>query len=45
MDNDVTFEMEFTVKKGRGYVPAEENIEEDSEKFLLLQLIQFLPLL
>ena len=31
MDNDVTFEMEFTVKKGRGYVPAEENIEEESE--------------
>ncbi len=31
MDKDVTFEMEFTVKKGRGYVPAEENIEEDSE--------------
>tara|TARA_B100000963_G_scaffold20815_2_gene15701 strand:- start:22173 stop:23144 length:972 start_codon:yes stop_codon:yes gene_type:complete len=31
MDKDVTFEMEFTVKKGRGYVPAEENIEEESE--------------
>ncbi|MAW31714.1 MAG: DNA-directed RNA polymerase subunit alpha [Flavobacteriales bacterium] len=31
MDNNVTFEMEFTVKKGRGYVPAEENIEEESE--------------
>ena len=31
MDKDVTFEMEFTVKKGRGYVPAEENIEEDTE--------------
>ena len=31
MDNDVTFEMEFTVKKGRGNVPAEENIEEESE--------------
>ena len=31
MDSDVTFEMEFTVKKGRGYVPAEENIEEESE--------------
>ena len=30
MDQDVTFEMEFTVKKGRGYVPAEENIEEES---------------
>ena len=31
MDKDVTFEMEFTVKKGRGYVPAEANIEEESE--------------
>ena len=31
MDKDVTFEMEFTVKKGRGYVPAEENVEEESE--------------
>ena len=44
MDNDVTFEMEFTVKKGRGYVPAEDNIKK-IQKFLLLQLIQFLPLL
>ena len=30
IDKKVTFEMEFTVNKGRGYVPAEENIVEDS---------------
>ena len=26
MDKSCNFEMEFTVKKGRGYVPAEDNI-------------------
>lgn len=30
IDKKVTFEMEFTVNKGRGYVPAEENVAEDS---------------
>ena len=30
MDKNVTFEMEFTISKGRGYVAAEENIIEDS---------------
>ena len=25
LDKKVTFEMEFTIAKGRGYVPAEEN--------------------
>ena len=29
MDKSVDFEMEFTVAKGRGYVPAEENGDED----------------
>ena len=29
MDKSVEFEMEFTVSKGRGYVPAEENERED----------------
>ena len=40
LDKDVTFEMEFTVKKGRGYSPSEENTKED-QKLVLLQLIQF----
>jgi DNA-directed RNA polymerase subunit alpha len=30
MDTKVTFEMEFTVEKGRGYVPAAENIDEEA---------------
>ena len=30
MDKSVEFEMEFTVSKGRGYVPAEENEIEDN---------------
>jgi DNA-directed RNA polymerase subunit alpha len=30
LDKKVTFEMEFTIAKGRGYVPAEENIIEDT---------------
>ena len=30
MDKSVDFEMEFTVGKGRGYVPATENIDEES---------------
>ena len=30
MDKSVEFEMEFTVSKGRGYVPAEENEMEDN---------------
>ena len=30
MDKSVDFEMEFTVIKGRGYVPAEDNIDEDA---------------
>jgi len=30
MNQKVTFEMEFTVAKGRGYTPAEENIDEDA---------------
>lgn len=30
MDKNVTFEMEFTISKGRGYVSAEENIINDS---------------
>ena len=30
VDKSVTFEMEFTVTKGRGYVPAEENTDEDA---------------
>jgi DNA-directed RNA polymerase subunit alpha len=30
LDKKVTFEMEFTIAKGRGYVPAEENIIEDA---------------
>jgi DNA-directed RNA polymerase subunit alpha len=29
MDKSVDFEMEFTVSKGRGYVPAEENVDEE----------------
>ena len=29
MDKSVDFEMEFTVSKGRGYVPAEENLDEE----------------
>ena len=30
MDKSVSFEMEFTISKGRGYVPADENIDEDA---------------
>ncbi len=30
MDKSITFEMEFTVDKGRGYVPAEENVDEEA---------------
>jgi DNA-directed RNA polymerase subunit alpha len=30
MDKSVTFEMEFTVEKGRGYVPADENLDEEA---------------
>ena len=30
MDKSVSFEMEFTITKGRGYVPADENIDEDA---------------
>ena len=30
MDTSVDFEMEFTVIKGRGYVPAEDNMDEDA---------------
>jgi DNA-directed RNA polymerase subunit alpha len=30
MDKNVTFEMEFTISKGRGYVAAEENIINDA---------------
>ena len=30
IDKSVTFEMEFTVTKGRGYVPADENTNEDA---------------
>ena len=30
MDKSVDFEMEFTVTKGRGYVPAEENVDEEA---------------
>ena len=30
MDILVNFEMEFTVAKGRGYVPADENIDEEA---------------
>jgi len=30
MNKSVTFEMEFTISKGRGYVPADENIDEDA---------------
>ena len=29
-DKKVNFEMEFTIKKGRGYVPAEENQDDES---------------
>ena len=29
-DKKVDFEMEFTIKKGRGYVPSEENIDDES---------------
>tara|TARA_B100001778_G_C18516551_1_gene596752 strand:- start:40 stop:1011 length:972 start_codon:yes stop_codon:yes gene_type:complete len=29
MDKSVDFEMEFTVAKGRGYVPAEQNVDEE----------------
>ena len=30
IDKSVAFEMEFTVAKGRGYVPADENIDEEA---------------
>ena len=30
IDKSVDFEMEFKVSKGRGYVPAEENIDEEA---------------
>ena len=30
IDKKVTFEMEFTVSKGRGYVSAEENLDEEA---------------
>ncbi len=30
LDKKVTFEMEFTIAKGRGYVPAEANVIEDA---------------
>tara|TARA_B100000214_G_scaffold373538_1_gene354078 strand:- start:502 stop:1482 length:981 start_codon:yes stop_codon:yes gene_type:complete len=30
MNKEVSFEMEFTVAKGRGYVPASENVSEDA---------------
>ena len=30
LDKKVTFEMEFTISKGRGYVPAEENVNEEA---------------
>ena len=30
MDKKVEFEMNFTIKKGRGYVSSEENIDEDA---------------
>jgi DNA-directed RNA polymerase subunit alpha len=29
MDKKVTLEMEFTISKGRGYVPADENVKEE----------------
>ena len=30
LDSNVDFSMEFTISKGRGYVPAEDNVIEDS---------------
>jgi DNA-directed RNA polymerase subunit alpha len=30
VDKKVKFEMEFTISKGRGYVPAEENVNEEA---------------
>tara|TARA_Y100000588_G_C14205368_1_gene904411 strand:- start:156 stop:1127 length:972 start_codon:yes stop_codon:yes gene_type:complete len=30
IDKKVTFEMEFTVSKGRGYISAEENLDEEA---------------
>ncbi|MDP7567903.1 MAG: DNA-directed RNA polymerase subunit alpha [Flavobacteriales bacterium] len=30
LDKKVKFEMEFTISKGRGYVPAEDNINEEA---------------
>ena len=30
MDKNVEFEMSFTISKGRGYVSAEENIDEEA---------------
>ncbi len=32
MDNSVEFEMEFTVSKGRGYVSADDNIDNNDEE-------------
>ncbi|GAW88147.1 DNA-directed RNA polymerase subunit alpha [Flavobacterium psychrophilum] len=39
LDSKVNFNMEMTIEKGRGYVPAEEN------KNKMLQLVLFLPIL
>ena len=30
LDKSISFEMEFTVEKGRGYTPSEENTKEDA---------------
>ena len=30
LDKSISFEMEFTVEKGRGYTPSEENTKEDT---------------
>ena len=30
LDKSISFEMEFTVEKGRGYSPSEENTKEDT---------------
>lgn len=30
LEKSISFEMEFTVEKGRGYTPSEENIQEDT---------------
>ena len=36
LDKSISFEMEFTVEKGRGYTPSEENIKEDPEKLKII---------